>query len=121
MLAIDMKVVLEPALYGRFWASDVDKILLGDTIVIKEERKPRHASSAACKVGPETSVGPWQAKCPRFGYATKRTPRGSWRACLEPPGGAGAGAACARRLGTCAVPPCGSRSMAVFVVNQRPN
>ena len=37
-----MKVVLEPALYGRFWASDVDKVLLGDTIVIKEERKPRH-------------------------------------------------------------------------------
>ena len=37
-----MKMVLEPALYGRFWASDVDKVLLGDTIVIKEERKPRH-------------------------------------------------------------------------------
>ena len=35
-------MVLEPALYGRFWASDVDKVLLGDTIVIKEERKPRH-------------------------------------------------------------------------------
>ena len=39
-----MKMVMKPALYCRFWASDVDKVLLGDmcTIVIKEERKPRH-------------------------------------------------------------------------------
>ena len=59
-----MKMVLEPALYGRFWASDVDKVLLGDTIVITLLSSRRSASpamaatasSAACKVGPETSV-----------------------------------------------------------------